>query len=118
VSNWVKILVAVGLLALAVGLYALRTGNVNDITDRTDYNARLKCRECGNEFTAKLDTAVRAPFKCSSCGKMAAWKLWQCSQCGATFVPEPIGDPPHPPITAPCLKCGSSLTSQMLVKDE
>lgn len=116
-SNWAKILVAVGLLILAVALYALRAGSVNDVTERTDYKAKLKCRECGNEFTAKLDTAARAPFKCISCGKVAAWQLWQCDQCKATFVPEPVGDPPHPPIMANCPKCGSSATGMVPVKD-
>lgn len=116
-SKTAKIIGAIGLLALAVAFYALRAGNVNDITDRTDYKARLKCRECGNEFTAKLDTAVRAPFKCTGCGKMTAWQLWQCDQCGTTFVPEPIGDPPHPPIMAACPKCGSSSTGMVPVKD-
>ena len=115
-SKPVKIVGVVGLLVLAVVVYVYRAGNVNDLTDRREYNAKLKCRACGNEFTAELDTAARAPFKCAGCGKAAAWQLWQCSQCGTTFAPEPVGDPPHPPITAGCPKCGSPSTGMVPVK--
>ena len=116
-SKSVKIIGAIGLLVLAVGLYVFRAGNINDLTERTDYKARLKCRACGNEFTAELDTAARAPFKCPGCGQTAAWQLWECNQCGTTFVPEPVGDPPHPPIMANCPKCDSPLTGMVPVKD-
>jgi len=116
VSKSAKIMAVVGVLLLAVAFYALRAGNVNDVTDRTDYKAKLKCRACDHEFTAELQTAARAPFKCANCGKMTAWQLWQCNQCGTTFVPDPVGDPPHPPIMAGCPKCSSSLTGMVPVK--
>ncbi len=112
-SNSVKIAGALGVLLLAGVIFYLRSGNVNDITSRTDYNTQLKCRACGNEFGAKLDVGESAPFKCPKCGQMQAWHLWQCRKCQTTFLPPLEGNPPRPPMMPKCPKCGSETTERL-----
>lgn len=110
-STQAKIGIAVGLLLVAGLLYFLRAGNeTNDLTSRTEYNARIKCRSCAAESKVELNVADMPPFACDKCGKTEAWKLFRCNACGHEFVPDPVGNPPRPPMIPVCPKCNGQST--------
>lgn len=112
-SNKVKIGVSVSALLLGGVLYFMRSGEVNDLVTRTDYNTRLGCRSCGHEFSAELDVVDRPPFECPECKKLDAWHVWRCNECKNRFVPEPEGDPPRAPMIPRCPECGGQSTGRV-----
>jgi len=110
-SKSARIGLSLALLVAAVVLYVLRSGGgASEITARTDFDARVKCRACQAEYLAKLDIEQVPPYKCQKCGKNEAWSMWQCNECGTRFLPDPVGDPPRPPMAAACPKCKSLST--------
>lgn len=106
-SNGAKITLAVVLLVAAGSLYFLRTGNANDLANRTDFNAALRCQVCKASFNAQVEVAEDPPYGCEKCGKREAWPLWKCTSCGELFLPEVSGTPPRQPIAPACPKCKS-----------
>ena len=106
-QTWVKIAAAAGLLLLAGLVYYLRLDSYpNDMGSRRDYKVHLMCRACSENWIAKLDTDKDSyPQKCRKCGKAEAWPMHQCFNCGAKFVPELEGNPPHLPVAPTCPKC-------------
>jgi predicted RNA-binding Zn-ribbon protein involved in translation (DUF1610 family) len=115
-SNGAKIGVACGVLFLAGVIYYVRAGNVNDLTSNTTYNTQLRCLACNEEFKAKLDVVDKPPFKCPKCQKSAAWFLWECDKCHATFAPPLEGNPPRQPMMPTCPKCGSTSTGRASIQ--
>ena len=77
------------------------------------YEPLLKCRACGEEFRRKMDVAQSAPFGCPRCGKNEAWNLWQCNECGNSFLPAMTGEPPHPDMMPQCPRCQSKSTGRL-----
>ena len=116
-SNSVKVIVAVVIIVLAVVLYVVRSGDSTPVTQRTDFNTRLKCLDCGHDFGAVLQLKDEPPFPCPKCGKTEAWYLWKCNECGALFVPEPVGTPPRQPGINSCPECGSRSAGHAPVED-
>ncbi len=109
-TNATKIVLAVGVIVLAGVVYWMRSGTSNTLSSRMSHNAALRCRACSQTFTTELGVADLPPFVCEKCGKKDAWKLWKCNACGELFVPDPVGNPPRPPIIPSCPKCKSQST--------
>lgn len=109
---WGKVAAAVGLLLLAGVVYFARLDSFpNDMGSRRDYKANLICRACGHAWIAKLITGQDGyPQKCEKCGKAEAWPKYHCYSCNTDFAPEPVGNPPHLPVSPPCTKCKSTQT--------
>ena len=105
-----KLAAAVVILGLAVVLYVARSGDGDRPTDRTDFQSRLKCAACGEDFVANLQIGAELPHACTKCGKKDAWPLWQCGGCSHLFVPSASGQPPRQPVMTPCPKCGGQST--------
>ena len=56
---------------------------------RVAYPAVVHCMACGQREVARLSTPkARFPLKCSRCGETAAYKVWECRNCGTQFVPK------------------------------
>lgn len=109
-SNGAKITLAVVVLVVAGSLYFLRMGNVNDLTARTGYSAKVQCRACKATYQGEFDLSERMPAVCEKCSKKEAWPLWHCLNCKEVFLPEVSGDPPRVPIAPPCPKCKATNT--------
>ena len=115
-NNTVKTAAALALLVAAVVIWYVRRDPPNEIGAMTKYNSVVKCRACGKEEPAQLEIGKPPPWKCSGCGKTEVWRCWRCNACGHHFVPDPVGDPPHPPVSAPCPKCKSGSTGGVPVE--
>jgi predicted RNA-binding Zn-ribbon protein involved in translation (DUF1610 family) len=118
VSKAIKVAVAGVVFVLAIGLYFARSGETESPTDWKEYNASLRCAECGHDFQAELDPGAVPPFECPKCGAKSAWLLKQCRDCGNVFLPPLVGDPPWPPIIATCPKCKSQATGAVEQKPQ
>lgn len=106
------VLIVVIFLA-AGGLYYLRSGGVNDITAQRNYNTKLHCLSCNQDFMAELDVGDAPPIQCAKCGKKTGWYKWNCGSCGNEFTPDPSGDPPRQPPMPSCPKCNSGMTGRV-----
>lgn len=102
VQKRVGLIASVTLLVAAVMIYVLTREESDD--DQT-FNARLQCLACQAQFGARLDIGDPPPFECDKCGKVAAWRMKLCRDCGLVFTPDPEGDPPRQPMIPTCPQC-------------
>jgi ribosomal protein L37E len=114
-QTWMKVAAAVGILVVAGVVYWLRSeGGTNSIGSATEYQTRVMCRACGQDYPAAIHATDHFPLTCEKCGKKEAWPQMQCYKCGYRFVPEPVGNPPHMPVAPRCPKCGSESVGGVL----
>jgi DNA-directed RNA polymerase subunit RPC12/RpoP len=117
-TDKVKVIIAVSVLIIAAGIFALTRGR-DDVGFINDFY--YKCTECGNvidmsrQEVADEMTALRAtypevtPFgmavECPDCQKRSCRYSLKCGECGEVFVLDRSGEEPMK-----CPKCGTKAT--------
>ena len=90
-----RILVALGGLVLIVAAgslyYLLRPRNPRGEAPTVSVFARCVTEDCGWEGVQRVTPAeARTPLKCPKCGHRSCRQVWQCQNCGNSFVPAPV----------------------------
>lgn len=88
-ANWKNSPIAGIVLALVI-IIALVFVVKNAMPKKYSRTTDLKCELCDKVYQAKVYSGEKPPYKCTACGKKAAYRALRCMDCGEIFIQKPV----------------------------